>query len=160
MKLEPIAKPIKIRIKLGNTEYSTFEDVKNNFSLEELYPLFKDGRLERWLVQIGKCDLATKVRDMEVMCGNGDIYDYILFLSLFFDNISDSLLDTNVADGKWNLNEYFNNASPEVLEIIYRYIKETKDSNKQSLVNKLLNKDEFWAFFDPFYLYKTKQKWQ
>ena len=60
MKLEPKAKPIRIRIKLGNSEHSSLDSVKSNFSIKELYPLFKDGRLERWLEQIGEKQFAHR----------------------------------------------------------------------------------------------------
>lgn len=88
MKLEPIAKPIKIRIKIGDKEYSDFDSVKKNFSAQELYPLFKDGRLERWLRQIGKDSIANSVQDISQKCGDGSMQDYILFLSIFFDEVA------------------------------------------------------------------------
>ena len=84
MKLESYAKPIRIRIKLGDSEYSSLDSVKSHFSIKELYPLFKDGRLERWLMQIGESQLALRTSDLSKKCGDGDIKDYILFLSFYF----------------------------------------------------------------------------
>ena len=104
MKLEPKAKPIRIRIKLGNSEHSSLDSVKSNFSIKELYPLFKDRRLERWLEQIGEKQLAHRTSELSKQCGDGNMKDYILFLSLIFDEVADSL---SAYKGKeWSLNDY------------------------------------------------------
>lgn len=63
MRLEPKAKPIKIRIMMGGEEHSTLEGVKRCFSLNELMPLIADGRFERWLDQIGEKDKADQIRE-------------------------------------------------------------------------------------------------
>lgn len=63
MKLEPKAKPIKIRIMLGGEEHSSVEGLKRCFSFSELYPLIEDGRFDRWLDQIGERDKAVVIRE-------------------------------------------------------------------------------------------------
>jgi|GEM_PF-3969984 len=117
MKLEPIAKPIRIRIKLGNSEYSSLDSVKSNFSINELYPLFKDGRLERWLEQIGEKQFAHRTGELSKQCGNGDMKDYIQFLSLFFDEVADSL--SAYKGEEWSLYNYLSSARLDTVEIIY-----------------------------------------
>ena len=118
MKLEPKAKPIRIRIKLGNSEYSSWDSVKkSNFSIKELYPLFKDGRLERWLEQIGEKQFAHRTGELSKQCGNGDMKDYIQFLSLFFDEVADSL--SAYKGEEWSLYNYLSSARLDTVEIIY-----------------------------------------
>lgn len=53
MKLKPIAKPVRIRIKSGGEEHSSLESLKQNFCLEDIKPLL-DGRLSRWLQRQGE----------------------------------------------------------------------------------------------------------
>lgn len=117
MKLEPIAKPIRIRIKIGHNEYSNLADVRNNFSVEELFPLFLDGRLERWLFQIGEQDLAEKVKLLVEDCNDSAlIVNYIKLLSVFFDDID---YDDIVVDGE----VCFDKAPIETQKCIYRTMK-------------------------------------
>ena len=47
MKLEPKAKPVRIRIKSGGEEHSTLESLKRNFSVDDLKPAVEDRRLSR-----------------------------------------------------------------------------------------------------------------
>lgn len=117
MKLEPIAKPIRIRIKIGQNEYSNLADVRNNFSVEELFPLFIDGRLERWLFQIGEQDLAEKVKALAEECDDSvSIVNNIKFLSVFFDDID---YDDIVVDGEVCLDK----APFEALKCLYKTMK-------------------------------------
>lgn len=147
MKLEPIAKPIKIRIKIGDKEYSDFDSVKNNFSAQELYPLFKDGRLERWLRQIGQETIANSVQETSQNCGNGSIKDYILFLSVFFDEISASL-QGNELDDEDSLDNYLANISLDLLRVIFNYTKGTKEVDWKKLFEKFLSKSNFKDIFE------------
>ncbi len=118
MKLEPKAKPIRIRIKLGNSEHSSLDSVKSNFSIKELYPLFKDRRLERWLEQIGEKQLAHRTSELSKQCGDGKkMKDCILFLSLFFKEVEDSL---SAFKGKeWPLNKYLSSTSLDTIKFIF-----------------------------------------
>ena len=116
MKLEPIAKPIRIRIKLGNSEHSSLDSVKSNFSIKELYPLFKDGRLERWLEQIGEKQFAHRTGELSKQCGDGNMKDYIQFLSLFFDEIKESL--SAFKGEEWSLNKYLSSTPLDTQKFI------------------------------------------
>ena len=117
MKLEPTAKPIRIRIKLGNSEYSSLDSVKSNFSINELYPLFKDGRLERWLEQIGEKQFAHRTGELSKQCGDGNMKDYIQFLSLFFDEVKESL--SAFKGEEWSLNDYLSSTPLDTQKFIY-----------------------------------------
>lgn len=120
MKLEPIAKPIKIRIKIGDNEYSDLESVKRDFSIKDLFPLFKDGRLERWLKQIGENELAQKVGELSNQCRDkcehDDGHAHIQFLSLFFDDVEKSLSEyENKSEGEWSFKDYLLSMSSETI---------------------------------------------
>ncbi|MDE6551796.1 MAG: hypothetical protein K2K98_02370 [Muribaculaceae bacterium] len=58
MKLIPKAKPIRIRIVSGGEEHSSIETLRNNYSLDDLLPLVKDGRLHKWLLRVGETKAA------------------------------------------------------------------------------------------------------
>ena len=116
MKLEPKAKPIRIRIKLGNSEHSSLDSVKSNFSIKELYPLFKDGRLERWLEQIGEKQFAHRTGELSKQCGDGNMKDYIQFLSLFFDEVKESL--SAFKGEEWSLYDYLSSTPLDTQKFI------------------------------------------
>ncbi|MBQ0129210.1 MAG: formylglycine-generating enzyme family protein [bacterium] len=110
MKLEPKAKPVRIRIKSGGEEHSTLESLKRNFSVDDLKPAVEDRRLSRWLKQQGQNELAEGVLryqgKMKSLSGN----DYLGFIKLFFANEPDIETvtdDYSLADffyGKWEKN--------------------------------------------------------
>lgn len=89
MKLEPKAKPVRIRIKSGGEEHSTLESLKRNFSVDDLKTAVEDKRLSRWLKQQGQNELAEGVLryqgKMKSLSGN----DYLGFIKLFFANEPD-----------------------------------------------------------------------
>ena len=58
MKLIPKAKPIRIRIVSGGEEHSSIETLRNNYSLGDILPLVKDGRLHKWLLRVGETKAA------------------------------------------------------------------------------------------------------
>lgn len=62
MKLIPKAKPVKIRIMSGGKEHSSVESLKEHFDIDDVKMLL-DGRLARWLRQLGENDLAASVND-------------------------------------------------------------------------------------------------
>ena len=154
MRLEPIAKPIRIRIKLGKSEYSSLDSVKSNFSIEELFPLFKDGRLERWLMQIGEVQLATDTNNLSKQCGDGDIEDYVKFLSLFFDEVANSLsLYQN--DATWSFTDYLSTASLDTIKIVYTKTKDVKSIDWPRYIDEILSKDNAFALFEDAQLHSV-----
>ena len=97
MKLEPKAKPIRIRLKIGKEEYSTFESLRENPNLPELYPLFIGGVFIKWLRQIGESQRAEHAEKIKAMClgTKGETRNYILLLSLFDKDVEQALLKCN-----------------------------------------------------------------
>ena len=59
------SKPIRFRLIVGGEECSSVEDVKSNFDFNDLYKNFKDGKLTKWLSQIGETDLLKKIKKIE-----------------------------------------------------------------------------------------------
>lgn len=152
MKLEPYAKPIRIRIKLGDSEYSSLDSVKSHFSIKELYPLFKDGRLERWLMQIGESQLALRTSDLSKKCGDGDIKDYILFLSLFFDEVANSLSIIK-SEKEWSLNDFLSTLSVDQIKFIYAKTKEIDDIDWFGYIKKIVSMENVFPIFEDSRLY-------
>lgn len=97
MKLEPKAKPIRIRIKIGKEEYSTFESLRENLNLLELYPRLIDGVFIKWLRQIGEHQRAERAEKIKAMClGTKDEKrNYILLLSLFDKDVEQTMSKCN-----------------------------------------------------------------
>lgn len=63
MKLTPIAKPVRIRIKSGNEEHSSLESLRNHFVWEDVSVLL-DGRLDKWLRRINENEIADKIQQI------------------------------------------------------------------------------------------------
>ena len=84
MKLIPIAKPVRIRIKSGGEEHSSLESLKQNFCLEDIKPLL-DGRLSRWLQRQGEKEqqLAEELKNFDAQRLN-QAEGMFAFLQLFF----------------------------------------------------------------------------
>ena len=76
------AKPIRIRIKSGGEEHSSLDSLRQNLCVQDLWPLVKDKRLSRWLMQLGEVDLAHAIDALSV--GQLDVSTYFKILFLFF----------------------------------------------------------------------------
>ena len=61
MRIIAKAKPIRIRIKSGEEEHFSLDSLCRNLCVQELWPLIKDHRLSRWLMQLGEVDLAHEI---------------------------------------------------------------------------------------------------
>ncbi len=55
------SKRIRFRLIVGGEECFSVEDVKSNFDFNDLYKNFKDGKLTKWLSQIGEDDLHEEI---------------------------------------------------------------------------------------------------
>lgn len=87
MKLEPKAKPVRIRIKSGGEEHFNLESLKQNFSVQDLWEAVIGKSLSRWLRQQNEMELAKKVDEFcHIKKLSND--DYIKFSALFFGNES------------------------------------------------------------------------
>ncbi len=161
MKLEPIAKPVRIRIKLGNTEHSSVDSVKGDFSIKELYPLFTDGRLERWLIQIGEIQLAEKASILSKQCGDGNIEDFVRLLSIFYNEIYQWIVEWNGQE-KWSFKNFLSSAPLETIKIVYNNTKEIEDIVWTELIDSILSLDNVYAFFEDnqfHQLYDNCEEW-
>lgn len=84
MKLEPKAKPVRIRIKSGGEEHFNLESLKRSFSVQDLWESVTKGSLSRWLRQQNESELAKQVEEF-CQIEKPSIEDYIRFSSLFFE---------------------------------------------------------------------------
>ena len=82
MRIIAKAKPIRIRIKSGGEEHSSLDSLRQNLCVQDLWPLVKDKRLSRWLMQLGEMDLAHAIDALSV--GQLDVSTYFKILFLFF----------------------------------------------------------------------------
>ena len=57
------AKPVRIRVVSGGEEHFSLDSLCNNLSVQDIFPLIKDGRLSRWLNQLGKDNLSKDLKD-------------------------------------------------------------------------------------------------
>lgn len=83
MKLEPKAKPVRIRIKSGGEEHFSLDSLKRNFSVQDLWEAVQGRSLSRWLKQQNEKELAEKV-DFFCQIEKPSVEDYIRFSGLFF----------------------------------------------------------------------------
>ena len=62
MKLDPIAKPIRIRLSYTDKrEFASLESLKHSFDLDEVRGLLKGDSMIRWLKQNGETSLCKKI---------------------------------------------------------------------------------------------------
>lgn len=156
MKLEPKAKPVRIRIKSGGEEHFNLESLKQNFSVQDLWEAVRGKSLSRWLKQQNETDLAEQV---EAFCQieKPSIEDYIKFSSLFFEkemkgvpNDSNSLVRFYRDN---NLMNNFRNAFPFLLNSMdYEEGKAWFDSFRH------LKSDEDWIEFFTAKLSQLKEQ--
>ena len=66
MRIIAKAKPIQIRIKSGGEEHFSLDSLRQNLCVQDLWPLIKDKRLSRWLMQLGEVDLAHAIDALSV----------------------------------------------------------------------------------------------
>ena len=85
MKLEPKAKPVRIRIKSGGEEHFNLESLKRNFSVQDLWEAVIGKSLSRWLKQQDEKELADGV-DGFCEIEKPSVDDYVRFSNLFFAN--------------------------------------------------------------------------
>ena len=91
MKLIPRAKPIRIRISAGGEEHSSLDTLLQQYDIESMLSLYKNGSLNRWLNQVGATAVAGRLNDLKI--NNFEAVtneEYIKFVSAIYgDNISD-----------------------------------------------------------------------
>ena len=144
MKLEPKAKPVRIRIKSGGEEHFNLESLKQNFSVQDLWEAVIGKSLSRWLRQQNETELAKKVDEF---CHIKELSNehYIKFSALFFGSESigsaNSLISFYQEKG---LKKNFQYAFPYLLESLdYQSGKIWFDKYKD------LKSNEDWiAFFE------------
>lgn len=89
MILQAKARPVRIRIKSGGEEHSSFESLKRHFCVKDLLPSAKDGRLSRWLRQQGEESVANCIDAQSVeFPSTEDLTEqaYIKFVLAFFES--------------------------------------------------------------------------
>ena len=93
MRIIAKAKPIRIRIKSGEEEHSSLDSLRRNLCVQELWPLIKDHRLSRWLMQLGEVDLAHEIDALSE--SQLDFSTYFKVLLLF---LKDDLVGRHVTE--------------------------------------------------------------
>lgn len=95
MRLEPKAKPVRIRIKSGGEEHFNLESLRRNFSVQDLWEAVRGKSLSRWLQRQEEKEMSAAVDDF-CKIEKPSVEDYVRFSTLFFANESivdvDSLL--------------------------------------------------------------------
>ena len=147
MKLEPKAKPVRIRIKSGGEEHFSLESLKRNFSVQDLWEAVRGKSLSQWLRQQKDNDLAEKVDTFsQIEKPSGE--DYIKFSCLFFEKeMADGNNDANTLVKFYldnNLMKNFQNAISCFLPFLdYKYGKKGFDLYKDLKTNQ-----EWITYFD------------
>ena len=93
MRIIAKAKPIRIRIKSGGEEHFSLDSLCRNLCVQELWPLIKDHRLSRWLMQLGEVDLAHEI-DALSECQ----LDFLTYFKVLVIFLKDDLVGRNVTE--------------------------------------------------------------
>lgn len=140
MKLEPRAKPVRFQITFGNLEINSIEDLKR-LSIKEVYTLFKEGTLEKFLEQKGD---TQRLRDVREFKPTGEsVGNYIRLIGLINSDLSNCLKSVKSLDG-WKTKEIdgiLKSLSVDTLKQIYKLIR--KDREEDGEEEKGIWK-EFW----------------
>lgn len=65
MKLEPIAKPVRIRITSNGKEHTDLASLRENFCIDDVYKSYTEKCLVKWLRQIKEDDFASCIKDID-----------------------------------------------------------------------------------------------
>ena len=91
MKLEPTPKPVRIRIRSGESEHGSVDSLRLHFVFDDIQPLILDGRFSRWLRQQSLLE-ETERLDNALRNNDGDSIKYVVSSIVFGDtNIKDEL---------------------------------------------------------------------
>lgn len=93
MRIIAKAKPIQIRIKSGGEEHFSLDSLRQNLNVQDLWPLIKDNRLSRWLMQLGEVDLAHEIDALSESQLNFSTYFKVLVIFL-----KDDLVGSHVTE--------------------------------------------------------------
>lgn len=151
MKIIPKAKPVKIRIKSGGEEHSSLESLKQNFSVEDIFPLL-DGRLDRWLRQQGNDLIADAVKAFEEIGIETD-ESLFRFINCFFNEELQNLeVKTPIQLAEyWSNIPYYKKDS----ELLYKYLLRRNSTAAKYLYNNNLVRDVNW--FDIFSNFESEE---
>lgn len=111
MILQAKARPVRIRIKSGGEEHSSFESLKRHFCVKDLLPSAKDGRLSRWLRQQEKDNIAERVEtlleSLLLIKEKTEIPEhiYIQFVLAFF-NLEGNISSRQELSDLWSSSEF------------------------------------------------------
>lgn len=151
MRIIPKAKPVKIRIKSGGEEHSSLESLKQNFSVEDIFPLL-DGRLDRWLRQQGNDLIADAVKAFEEIGIETD-ESLFRFINCFFNEELQNLeVKTPIQLAEyWSNIPYYKKDS----ELLYKYLLRRNSTAAKYLYNNNLVRDVNW--FDIFSNFESEE---
>lgn len=93
MRIIAKAKPIRIRIKSGGEEHFSLDSLRQNLNVQDLWPLIKDNRLSRWLMQLGEVDMAHEIDALSESQLNFSTYFKVLVIFL-----KDDLVGSHVTE--------------------------------------------------------------
>ena len=105
MRIIAKAKPIRIRIKSGEEEHSSLDSLRQNLCVQDLWPLIKDKRLSRWLMQLGEVDLSHAIDALSVSQLDCSTYFKILFLFLKDELYAHCVMDLYALVSYWHDSE-------------------------------------------------------
>ena len=92
MKLIPRAKPIRIRISAGGEEHSSLDTLLQQYDIESMLSLYKNGSLNRWLNQVGATAIAGRLNDLKI--NNFETItneEYIKFVSAIYGGVTSDI---------------------------------------------------------------------
>lgn len=115
MELIPKAKPIRIRIVSGGEEHSSIESLRHNYSLGDILPLVKDGRLHKWLLRVGEKNAADSAYDLIGSNTNDNSRDMVELTASIFNTKAISIEELQLLWQKQYPKTFLNNLKSYVI---------------------------------------------
>ncbi len=162
MRLEPYAKPVRIRIKSGGEEHSTLESLKKNFRFEDIFPLMKpESSFFSWIKQqSGTTGLLERMEKYKPSTDDVEKVtekDVVNLFSVFFVNVyqKDDLksIVTKLKDGNYDKTaEYLEESYDKTAEYLEESIERKGNSGRNAGGNPKafsnVDADELRRFFN------------
>ncbi len=148
MRIIPKAKPVKIRIKSGDSEHAALESLKNDFNIEDIKVIL-DGRLSRWLKQQNEDLLAEEVEMFSALDTDEEILAFIkVFFSKELSELEQDINDLEDVAFEWE-NRFPKNAGYLWTYLIRSDYTRAKNAYDNEVVRNgvLANTDWFNVFY-------------
>lgn len=131
-----MAKTIKFNLILDNQSVRTIEDLKENFSIEDVLEAYNNGLLQRWLEVRGYSEFLEKVNDIT---SDSNIEVIKKLIKIFEVEIDNKKIEESIAIFQYNKEHEMKLKKYEKLNFKKQSVMDEYYSGYQSLIDYIVN---------------------